>query len=104
MNNPYSSGTADVWYSGTGGDLWLEYKFLPRKPQRGVVDPMKLLSPLQARWLRERNDEGRVVGVCVGCSEGGILLFYREWETEQPYLTLLTRKELATRIRQITMR
>lgn len=82
MNNPYSSGTADVWYSGSGGDLWVEYKFIPRIPQRGVVDPVKLLTPLQLQWLDGRYDEGRNVGVIIGCSTGGVLLRDRLWWTE----------------------
>lgn len=82
MNNPYSSGTADSWYSGKGGDLWIEYKFLPRIPQRGSVSPTKLLSALQLQWLTERYEEGRNVAVVIGCPTGGVLLTDRAWECE----------------------
>src|SRR5690606_30995025 len=71
MNNPYSSGTPDFWFSGPRGDLWIEYKWLPRTPQRGAVSPPKLLSPLQAKWLEARHGEGRAVGVIIGCPAGG---------------------------------
>lgn len=74
MNNPYRSGTADSWYSGPGGDVWVEYKFLPRTPQRGLVKPCELLSPLQFEWLTGRYAEGRNVGVIIGCPDGGALL------------------------------
>jgi hypothetical protein len=84
MNNPYSSGTADVWYSGDAGDLWIEYKFLPRLPQRGVVDPTKLLTALQLQWLNGRYDEGRNVAVVIGCPTGGVLLRDRLWGCELP--------------------
>lgn len=108
MNNPYSSGTADVWYSGCKNDLWLEYKFLPRVPQRGIVDPAKLLSALQVRWLNGRYDEGRTVGVCIGCPDGGIILRYREWGHEilaKDFVDrLCSRKDLAFQIEQITTR
>lgn len=107
MNNPYSSGTPDVWYSGVAGDLWLEYKFLPRVPQRGTVTPLKLLSPLQLRWLNERHTEGRTVGVCIGCPTGGLILRNKRWEETFPARDyakqLCTRKELAEQIAQLTM-
>ena len=106
MNNPYSSGTADVWYSGTKADLWIEYKFLPRTPQRGVVTPA--LSELQKKWLRERHAEGRNVKVVVGCPSGGVIMRGLEWENPMPVPTFLeriaSRKELADWITRETMR
>lgn len=84
MNNPYSSGTADVWYSGSKSDLWIEYKFLPRIPQRGSVKPLDLLTALQAEWLKGRHQEGRNVAVIIGCPAGGVLLRDRDWENEIP--------------------
>lgn len=92
MNNPYSSGTADVWYSGSLRDLWIEYKFLPRVPSRAAVVPTKLLSALQLEWLNDRYAEGRNVGVIIGCPTGGVVLRDKEWENEIPA------KEFATRI------
>lgn len=108
MNNPYSSGTADCWYSGEAGDCWVEYKFLPRIPQRGVVDPLKLLSALQADWLEGRYEEGRNVAVIIGCSTGGVLLRDRLWEsalTASQFTTLLRpRSNLADWIKEQTTR
>lgn len=107
MNNPYSSGTADCWYSGCGGDLWIEYKYIPRIPQRGVVSPMKLLSALQAEWLRGRYDEGRSAAVVIGCPTGGVLLLDRDWEADLPAASfvslILSRTDLADWIKtQVT--
>ena len=82
MNNPYRGGTADQWYSGSTGDLWIEYKFLPRTPQRGVVRPD--VSLLQKKWLRGRYEEGRNVCVIVGCPAGGVILRDLEWEDGLP--------------------
>ena len=85
MNNPYRGGTADQWYSAKK-DLWVEYKFLPTVPQRGVVHLCKIdvkspdLSVLQQRWLRGRYEEGRNVAVIVGCPSGGVILQDLEWE------------------------
>lgn len=114
MNNPYSSGTADDWYSGTKSDLWVEFKFLPRIPQRGnvwlcnpnVKQPM--LSVLQQRWLRGRYEEGRNVHVVVGCPDGGVIMSDLEWErplAASGFVTrIVTRKELALWIARETMR
>lgn len=106
MNNPYRGGTPDWWYSGNLRDLWIEYKFLPRTPQRGVVTPA--LSELQKLWLRERHKEGRVVYVVVGCPIGGVVLSDLEWEQPIPvdlFLDrILERKALALWITQKTMR
>jgi hypothetical protein len=82
MANPYRRGTADNWYSMKGGgDLWVEYKYLPKLPKRAMVHPEKLLSPQQLKWLNDRHDEGRSVAVVIGCPEGGVLLTNRKWNT-----------------------
>jgi len=98
MNNPYSSGTPDFWFSGKR-DLWIEYKWLPRDPQRGVVVPTKLLSPLQADWLRKRHSEGRAVAVVIGCPSGGVTLPGTSWDREIPakdFIALVvSRRDLA---------
>lgn len=86
MSNPYRGGTADSWYSGPSGDLWIEYKYLERTPQRASVWPAnpneKLLSKLQVDWLNERYEEGRTVAVVVGCPDGAVVFSDREWEKE----------------------
>lgn len=82
MNNPYSSGTPDFWFSGAKRDLWVEYKWLPRNPARGVVTPKKLLTPLQCDWLDGRYAEGRSVAVIVGCPAGGVILTKGGWNNE----------------------
>lgn len=80
MNNPYAAGIPDDWYSGAGGDLWCEYKFLPALPQRANIDVAKLLSPLQFKWLTDRYVEGRSVAVIIGSPAGGIVLQNLEWQ------------------------
>ena len=113
MNNPYSSGTADDWYSGSKADLWVEYKFLPKIPQRAnvwLVNPdvkKPMLSKLQELWLRGRHVEGRAVAVIIGCPEGGIILRNLQWERSISPQTfkdnLLSRKELALWLVKETM-
>ena len=108
MHNSFRGGTWDGWYSGKGGDLWIEYKFLPRIPQRASVKPFALLSPLQLEWGRERLDEGRNVAVIIGCPTGGVLLRELSWEKElspQQFDSLLSsRVDLASWIMEQTTR
>ena len=114
MNNPYSSGTADDWFSGTKADLWIEYKFLPRLPQRAsvwLVNPnvaKPLLSKLQELWLHKRHVEGRTIAVVIGCPEGGIILRDLKWEDPITVETfkdnLVPRKAIALWIEEQTMR
>lgn len=79
--NPYVGGVPDVWYSAHPRDLWVEYKFVPSVPQRGVVDAKRInLSTLQSDWLAKRHTEGRNVAVIVGVPAGGVIMRDLEWE------------------------
>lgn len=81
MNNPYRGGTPDWWYSAKQNDLWVEYKFLPRVPQRGDMTPERYgLTALQLDWLRGRYAEGRNVAVIVGTPKGGVIMRDLGWE------------------------
>ena len=73
-HNPYTGGVPDCWYSGKGGDLWVEYKWLPVIPKNANIRPKALLSPLQSAWLDGRHEEERSVCVIIGCPEGGVIL------------------------------
>ena len=86
MNNPWRSGTADVWYSGRAGDLWVEYKFLERIPRSNGILPD--LTPRQRRWLNSRIDEGRNVAVVLGTPTGGVIYRNKEWLTPMDYVAL----------------
>jgi hypothetical protein len=103
-NNPYNSGIADVWYSGVEQDLWVEYKFLVI-PKRGdtVIDLVggknPSISALQQTWLKDRDAEGRNVGVIVGSKEGGVWFPNTSWDftytASQFREWIVSRKELA---------
>jgi hypothetical protein len=80
MNNPYRSGTADVWYSGMKGDLWVEYKFLPSLPKREDTVITLDLSENQKIWLRNRYTEGRNIAVICGCKAGAVVFTRLTWE------------------------
>lgn len=97
MNNPFLSGTADVWYSGMHGDMWIEYKYVPELPVRANVVPD--LSYNQLTWLLRRSYEGRSVFVVVGSPQGGVALHRPEWASgisvDEYRERLQTRQELA---------
>jgi len=79
MNNPWRAGTADVWYSGTRGDLWVEYKYIERIPRSAEILPD--ITPRQRRWLNNRFDDGRNVAVVLGLPTGGVIYRSKEWLT-----------------------
>lgn len=111
MNNPFFSGTADDWYSGRGGDLWVEYKYIELARKRDTTTirlASDLLSARQLLWLNGRHDEGRNVHVVVGCEAGGVVFSGKTWNEDLTVagfkrLPLLTRKELAAWILNQTM-
>jgi len=103
-HNQYNGGIADVWYSGTRADLWVEYKFivLPKRDET-VIDitagKTPMLSSLQQDWIQGRVSEGRNVGVIIGCKEGGVWLPSLAWDnplkTAEFKNRLQSRSELA---------
>lgn len=72
-----TNGTPDFWYSGMR-DGWVEYKW-EAKLSRNGVDPLKLLRPLQLRWINSRYREGRLVLVVVGSPQGCAILEHEAW-------------------------
>lgn len=101
--NQYNGGIADCWYSGPGGDLWVEFKYvvLPARPKTSI-DLTKMLSALQVQWLGDRYVEGRNIAVVVGCKEGGVWFDRRMWEApitaEAFRAAVVSRKEIAQQI------
>ena len=99
LNN---NGTPDRYLDGPGGDLWVEFKFLPRTPK--VLRPYELLSANQMLWLQRRARHGNAV-VVIGFriserkAAGLVLDIPGEWEV--PHLKdgysqrLLTNNEVS---------
>jgi hypothetical protein len=112
-HNVYNAGIADCWYSGGGGDLWVEYKFLTLpKRDSTVVDfrdttKSHSLSRLQQGWLSGRFKEGRNVGVIIGTPDGGIWLPGASWEATftaaRLRAELMSKRELADLIIRYTV-
>jgi hypothetical protein len=101
MNNPYRSGTADTWYSGDRGDMWVEYKYIPKIPKTARIVPD--LSERQKYWLVNRLAEGRNIIVVVGSPDGAVVIPPERWETgvtpAEYLMHLQSRQGLATWIR-----
>ena len=79
----YGNGTPDFWYSGSKGDAWVEYKWEPKLSRNGV-DPVKLLSALQRKWLNDRHREGRSVLLVIGSPQGCAVLSNGAWNERVP--------------------
>lgn len=108
MQNPFTAGIWDWWYSGREADLWVEYKFstLPKRPDTLFVPN---LSPLQRAWGQGRTKEGRELLVVQGFRDGGVLYTKDRphWEDELSAKELKhlmrSRKEIAQYIVEVTM-
>lgn len=72
-NNPFSSGTPDVYYSGSKADLWVEYKFITNLRLSGGMVRTSL-TPRQRLWLRQRWAEGRNCRLIVGSYFGHLII------------------------------
>ena len=79
INDNFQGGVADAYYSGKGGDLWVEYKYLPALPKRMTTKLNIGLTGQQIVWLNARHDEGRHVAVVVGTPQGHRILVAKAW-------------------------
>lgn len=86
LNN---NGTPDRYIDGPSGDLWVEFKFLPRPPK--ILRPYELLSAHQLRWLKRRagnrlqHNALLVVGFKVSERRAMGLVLEHEFEWEQDH-------------------
>lgn len=76
----FTNGVPDAWYSGPAGDVWVEYKYIPRTPRKAYRVE---ITDLQKKWLMERAIEGRNVAVIVGCPTGAAIFQGAVWVDEQ---------------------
>jgi len=66
INDNFHGGVADAYYSGPTGDLWIEYKYLPRPPKRLDTVVKTCLTDQQLHWLQSRQNEGRNIALIIG--------------------------------------
>lgn len=101
INDSWHAGVPDHYYSGPGGDLWIEYKYFPTdRDSFDLTLPTKTpkLTRIQQHWLNSRHDEGREVRVIVGMPSGGVILMNKEWLKPVGVQCLFSRKEIASYI------
>lgn len=102
-HNQYRSGTADVWYSGSLDDLWVEYKYRKPFPTR-IRFLVPELTALQLDWINTQHNFGRNVCVIQGFPEGGVVYTAPDLECgldiDELKSRMMTRKELAAWITQ----
>jgi len=92
INDSYTSGVADTYYSGNKTDIWIEYKLVRNNPKKHTPK----LSALQKAWLKRQYNRGRKVYVLVGVKGGkGVILKNLEWENQCDMTQLLTKKQIA---------
>lgn len=106
IHDSYTSGVPDHYYSGSGGSMFAEYKYLPKDTLKfDLTRPPKSpkLSRLQQEWLNSRHHEGRHVCVIVGMPSGGVILVDGAWMTPVFADRILTRKEIAAYIMEICL-
>ena len=80
FSDRYAGGVPDCYYSGNGGDLWVEYKY------QEVAGHKPNLSDLQKRWLIDRHAEGRSVACVVGTPSGVIIYEGTDWLNHRQYV------------------
>ncbi len=101
INDSYHAGVPDHYYSGQGGDLWVEYKYYPTDRSRFNLvssDKYPKLTRQQQYWLEGRYAEGREIWVIVGMPSGGVILKDFDWMKPVIVEQILTRKEIAEEI------
>jgi len=104
INDNYHAGVPDHYYSGLGGDLWVEYKYFPTdRAHFDLLRPAKTpkLTRQQQHWLDSRYEEGRSVWVVVGMPSGGVILINKEWLEPVIVEHLYTREEIAREILKV---
>ena len=104
IHDSYQAGVPDHYYSGSGADLFCEYKYFPTdRTSFDLTRPPKkpALSRLQQQWLNDRYDQGRNVLVIVGMPSGGVILRDKLWMQPTTVYDLSSRAEIASEILRI---
>jgi len=104
INDSWHAGVPDHYYSGSGADLWAEYKYFPTDKARfDLTKPDKnpKLTRIQQEWLNKQHDRGRNVRVIVGMPSGGVILLNKEWMEPVTVHNIATREEIANEILRI---
>jgi hypothetical protein len=69
----------DVYYEGTKGILWIEYKYLKTLPKKDTTSIKSGLSELQTQWLNRAIKHGQPAAVVIGHEGTCNILNNKQW-------------------------
>lgn len=85
INDSYTGGVPDCFYTGPAGHCFVEYKYKKELPKRDTTLINFNLSALQAIWLTERNKQG--VPCYLVVAVGNLVVITQNFEKANKYLT-----------------
>ena len=85
INDSYTGGVPDCFYTGPAGHCFVEYKYKKELPKRDTTLINFNLSVLQAIWLTERNKQG--VPCYLVVAVGNLVVITQNFEKANKYLT-----------------
>jgi hypothetical protein len=85
INDSYTGGVPDCFYSGPAGHCFVEYKFKKELPKRDKTPINFSLSTQQELWLTERSKQG--VPCYVALAVDNLIVLTQKFEKSNQYLT-----------------
>ena len=85
INDSYTGGVPDCFYTGPAGHCFVEYKYKKELPKRDTTLINFNLSALQAIWLTERNKQS--VPCYLILAVGNLVVMTQDFEKANKYLT-----------------
>ena len=85
INDSYTGGVPDCFYSGPAGHCFVEYKFKKELPKRDRTPINFNLSAQQELWLTERSKQG--VPCYVALAVDNLIVLTQNFEKSNQYLT-----------------
>ena len=85
INDSYTGGVPDCFYTGPAGHCFVEYKYKKELPKRDTTPINFNLSALQAIWLTERSKQG--VPCYVALAVDNLIVLTQNFEKSNQYLT-----------------
>jgi hypothetical protein len=79
INDTYAGGVPDCYYCDIGGQLFVEYKYVPKVPKLETTWLIPKLSGNQKLWLQNRHLQKVDVAVVLGTPEGAIVFTDLSW-------------------------
>ena len=85
INDSYTGGVPDCFYTGPAGHCFVEYKYKKELPKRDTTPINFNLSAQQELWLTERSKQG--VPCYVALAVDNLIVLTQNFEKSNQYLT-----------------